>query len=453
MQSLGQNISMRRGLIGCGNEETKKLMVVVVNVCYQTSCSNLVFFRSFTIIPGRTLACLKSWTNVAAVPNPYVDLPEAVRAPASTGISIAAGTASSPSPESAAARLPSTQTNKMPAGTAPPPPPEVPSAGLPSKGTSFAAGMAPPPPPGPPPPGLPPPVLQATKNSRTDGVAASSDRKRKTMTSEDLNEAEATQRSTFNAFQVPQKMEELIWARHVADSNVAETWKAWLQGECLSSEEMDFVRLMPCDWIHEESEKTITVPAGSMALWGLRELLICKTQMPRPSTTDGLREILLTAVQFLDDRETECANDLWNCLWNCVAENQLEAFARKTVLELLSGELVLQGQGLLGDAVWRAALGNKTASEFQSILENAIKEGFSTWSTARELQITHIAACTHWPLRMYLRLQLVARESVVLGVDTADKLKLLLNSEEVQIGCVYSGLGNFERRWLQALLC
>ena len=273
------------------------------------------------------------------------------------------------------------------------------------------------------------------------------------MTSEDLNEAEATQRSTFNAFQVPQKMEELIWARHVADSKVAETWKAWLQGECLRSEEMDFVRLMPCDWIHEESEKTITVPAGPMALWGLRELLICKTKMPRPSTTDDLREILLTAVQFLDDRETECANELWNRLWNCATENPLEAFARKTVLELLSGEVVLQGQGLAGDAVWRAALGNKTASEFESILENAIKEGFSTWSTARELQITHIAACTHWPLRMHLRLQLVARESVVFGVDTADKLKLLLQSEEVQIGCVCSGLGNFERRWLQALLC
>ena len=97
-------------------------------------------------------------------------------------------------------------------------------------------------------------------------------------------------------------------------------------------------------------------------------------------------------------------------------------------------------------------MGRKTASEFQTILDNAFQEGFSTLSTARELEITHIAACTHWPLRMYLRLQLLARESVGLGVDTDDKLEILLKSEEAQIGCVYSGIGNFERRWLQALL-
>ena len=267
------------------------------------------------------------------------------------------------------------------------------------------------------------------------------------MSSEDDCAVETTQRPVFNAFAVSPNLGELILTKHFADTSVAETWRAWLQGECVSFEDIDGVRLLPRDWIDDNCQKAITLPSASMALWGLRELLLCKVKMLEPNA-DRLGESLQRAIESFDEQEAQRAQDLWHRL----AEHHPEAFAKETVMELLGGEVVLQGYHVLGHDVWRAALGKETSGEFQTILDDAVEQGFSTLSTARELNITHIAPCTHWSLRMCLRLQRLARESVGLGVDTDDKLQIVLQREEAEIERAYASISAFERRWLQALL-
>ena len=86
------------------------------------------------------------------------------------------------------------------------------------------------------------------------------------MSSGDDCAAETTQRPVYNAFAVSQNLEELILTKHLADTSVAQTWRAWLQGECVSFEDMDAVRLIPGDWIDENCQKAITLPSASMAL-------------------------------------------------------------------------------------------------------------------------------------------------------------------------------------------
>ena len=71
-------------------------------------------------------------------------------------------------------------------------------------------------------------------------------------------------------------------------------------------------------------------------------MLLCQVKMLEPDAADSLGESLQKAVESFDEQEAQRANDLWHHL----AENHPEAFAKETVMELLGGELVLQGYGV-----------------------------------------------------------------------------------------------------------
>ena len=92
--------------------------------------------------------------------------------------------------------------------------------------------------------------------------------------------------------------------------------------------------------------------------------------------------------------------------------------------------------------------GQKTALEFEKVLLHALKQGFSTMCSVKKMKINHVAACSKWPLRMYLRLQ---RETKY-GFEAEEKLQILLKREREELVGVCETLSEFELRCLHALL-
>ena len=68
--------------------------------------------------------------------------------------------------------------------------------------------------------------------------------------------------------------------------------------------------------------------------------------------------------------------------------------------------------------------------------------------SVKKMKINHVAACSKWPLRMYLRLQ---RETNY-GFEAEEKLQILLKREREELVGVCETLSEFELRCLHALL-
>lgn len=178
-----------------------------------------------------------------------------------------------------------------------------------------------------------------------------------------------------------------------------------------------------------------------MATWHFREYLLCKIDRQSVQERDASLEASLVQ---LHAREEHCVQEFWANL----EDSSPEVFAAETVVELLAGKMVVQALPDEGQPVWRAALGPETALEFEKVLLHALKQGFSTMCSVKKMKINHVAACSKWPLRMYLRLQ---RETKY-GFEAEEKLQILLKREREELVGVCETLSEFELRCLHALL-
>ena len=178
-----------------------------------------------------------------------------------------------------------------------------------------------------------------------------------------------------------------------------------------------------------------------MATWHFREYLLCKIDRQSAEERDTSLEASLAQ---LDEREEHCVQEFWANL----DISKPEMFAQETVLELLAGKVVVQAYPSEGQSAWRAALGPQTALEFHNALLRALKEGVSTLCSVKKMNINHVAACSKWPLRMYLRLQRHAHY----GFEIEEKLQILLKREREELVGVCETFSEFEIRCLHALL-
>lgn len=236
--------------------------------------------------------------------------------------------------------------------------------------------------------------------------------------------------------------QDVVHAKHFADAVAARTWTAWMEGECVLSECLGDLHLLTNHYVDEESKTLLTLPLHSMVAWGLREYLIGKQNILM-SRKDGSDQVAAALVNF-DEQEEQRVREFQKVL----TDSCPEVFAKETISELLAGNIVSQRIADRGQSVWRAALGENTASEFKKLLLDAAAQGFSTMLTAKKMELNHVAVCGNWSLRMYLRLQ----RHLNCGVETDDKLQIVLERERDEVASVYANLSDFERRWFHAIV-
>lgn len=246
--------------------------------------------------------------------------------------------------------------------------------------------------------------------------------------------------AAFNVFR-KRDFTEVMRADHFEDAAAAQTWIAGMHGEITDLKCLETLEILTNKHYDAVSKGTVTFPSSSMATWHFREYLLCK--IDRQSAQERDTSLEASLAQF-DEREEHCVQEFWANLDN----SRPEMFAQETVLELLAGKMVVQTHPAEGQSAWRAALGPQTALEFENALLRALKEGVSTLCSVKKMNINHVAACSKWPLRMYLRLQRQAHY----GFEVEEKLQILLKREREELVGVCETLSEFEIRCLHALL-
>ena len=224
--------------------------------------------------------------------------------------------------------------------------------------------------------------------------------------------------AAFNVFR-KRDFTEVMRADHFEDAAAAQTWRAGMQGEITDLKCLETLEIRTSKHYDAVSKVAVTFPSSSMATWHFREYLLCKIDRQSAEERDTSLEASLAQ---LDEREEHCVQEFWANL----GISKPEMFAQETVLELLAGKTVVQSYPSEGQSAWRAALGPQTALEFHNTLLRALKEGVSTLCSVKKMNINHVAACSKWPLRMYLRLQRHAHY----GFEVEEKLQILLKGKE-----------------------
>ena len=277
----------------------------------------------------------------------------------------------------------------------------------------------------------PPPLLPPPPPPLPPGKPAG-----KTRSSHPMDDAPAA----FNVFR-KRDFTEVMRADHFEDAAAAQTWIAGMHGKITDLKCLETLEILTSKHYDAVSKVTVTFPSSSMATWHFREYLLCK--IDRQSAQERDTSLEASLAQF-DEREEHCVQEFWANLDN----SSPEIFAQDTVIELLAGKMVVQTLPAEGQSAWRAALGPQTALEFENVLLRALKEGFSTLCSVKKMNINHVAACSKWPLRMYLRLQRQAKY----GFEVEEKLQILLKREREELVGVCETLSEFELRCLHALL-
>ena len=223
---------------------------------------------------------------------------------------------------------------------------------------------------------------------------------------------------------MPPSVQKQVLQRLFQCGDDAKFWSWVLNGDVgVCREKVDARRLfLRPDFANHASE----VPAV-FSTWGLREFV--QLRQLRAATKD--KASLQMVLEELDRKEIQQATDIYRAMSNTDPNSLLY----RTFHSLLDGRVV--GHSIVPQnreccRLWRLALTNEVEQFQRAVKDDAVSE--QLLASAWDAYISHIPACSAWPLRMYCRVKVLRSDVDV--VSTTEILESVLRAEETVVQTV-----------------